>query len=119
MRRWPGSPWHCLGRRLRVDLPLVVHLQEAVESAEARILPAMAFVTSSPVIWGVAAVPIVLSLPYMAMIAVIVYELSRDLLRASELVVTFKEQSTDFGPLRPPDCGAGIRTDPNRPRSSR
>ena len=64
--------------------------------------------------------PIVLSLPYMAMIAVMGYELSRDVLRASDLVVDLaKEQSTDFGPLRPPHCGAGIRTDPNRPRSSR
>ena len=30
-----------------------------------------------------------------------------------------KEQSTDFGPHRSADCGAGVRTDPNRPRSSR
>lgn len=59
----------------------------------------MAIVTSSPVVWGVAAVPIVISLPYMAMIAVMGYELTRDVLRASELVVDLQKSNQQISDL--------------------
>ena len=50
-------------------------------------------------VWGLAAVPIVLSLPYMAMIAVMGYELSRDVLRASELVVDLRRSNQQISDL--------------------
>ena len=59
----------------------------------------MSQVTSSPVVWGLASVPIVLSLPYMAMIGVMGYELSRDVLRASELVVDLQRSNQQISDL--------------------
>ena len=59
----------------------------------------MTYVTTSPVVWGLATVPIVLSLPYMAMIAVMGYELSRDVLRASELVVDLRRSNQQISDL--------------------
>ena len=59
----------------------------------------MAIVTTSPVVWGVAAAPLVLSLPYMAMIGVMGYELSRDVLRASELVVDLQRSNQQISDL--------------------
>ena len=59
----------------------------------------MSQVTSSPVMWGLASVPIVLSLPYMAMIGVMGYELSRDVLRASDLVVDLQRSNQEISDL--------------------
>ena len=59
----------------------------------------MALATSAPVVWGLLAVPLILSLPYMAMIAVMGYELSRDVLRASELVVDLQRSNQQISDL--------------------
>ena len=61
----------------------------------------MSQVNSLPVVWGFAAVPIVLSLPYIGMLAVMVmgYELSRDVLRASELVGELQNSNTEISNL--------------------
>jgi signal transduction histidine kinase len=45
-----------------------------------------AFVTAAPVTWGVARAPYIFSLPYMCLVLVMGYELSRGVLRASQLV---------------------------------
>ena len=45
-----------------------------------------AIVTAAPVTWGVARAPYIFSLPYMCLVLVMGYELSRDVLRASQLV---------------------------------
>ena len=45
-----------------------------------------AFVTAAPVTWGVVQAPYIFSLPYMCLVLVMGYELSRDVLRTSELV---------------------------------
>jgi signal transduction histidine kinase len=58
-----------------------------------------AILTTSPVVWGGAPAPIVLSVPYMAMIAVMGYELSRDVLRASELVVDLRRSNQQISDL--------------------
>ena len=46
----------------------------------------MAFVTAAPVTWGVVQAPYIFSLPYMCLVLVMGYELSRNVLRASQLV---------------------------------
>jgi signal transduction histidine kinase len=45
-----------------------------------------AFVTAAPVTWGFAKAPYIFSLPYMCLVLVMGYELSRGVLRASQLV---------------------------------
>jgi signal transduction histidine kinase len=45
-----------------------------------------AFVTGAPVTWGMVRAPYVFSLPYMCLVLVMGYELSRNVLRASQLV---------------------------------
>jgi len=59
----------------------------------------MAIVTTTPVVSGLAAAPLVLSLPYMAMIAVMGFELSRDVLRASALVVDLQRSNQHISDL--------------------
>lgn len=44
-----------------------------------------AFATAAPVVWGVTSAPFVFSLPYMCLVLVMAYALTRDVLRASEL----------------------------------
>ena len=53
-------------------------------SVEFTILAAVA--NAQPVIWGFARLPFMFSLPYMGLVLVMAYELSRDVLRASQLV---------------------------------
>ena len=53
-------------------------------SVEFTILAALA--TAAPVTWGLINAPYVFSLPYMCLVLVMAYELSRDVLRASQLV---------------------------------
>ena len=55
----------------------------------------MAFVTAAPVTWGVVSAPYIFSLPYMCLVLVMGYELSRNVLRASQLVEELR--STEAG----------------------
>lgn len=45
-----------------------------------------AFVMAAPVTWGLIRAPYIFSLPYVGLVLVMAYELSRDVLRASQLV---------------------------------
>jgi signal transduction histidine kinase len=109
--RGSPTPWYVLGQ-LSAALMLVFladatitgwrrgDRQKAVMvggSAEFFLL--MAFATSAPAVWGGAAIPIVISLPYMAMMAVMGYELSGDVLRASQLVVDLQKSNQQISDL--------------------
>ena len=105
------SPWYVIGQFSGVLM--LVFLADATITAwrrgdrhkavmvggSAAFFLFMAMATSAPVVWGVASAPIVLSLPYMAMIAVMGYELSGDVLRASDLVVDLQRSNQQISDL--------------------
>ena len=106
-----ASPWYVVGNVSAILL--LVFFADATITAwrrgdrqkavmvggSAELFMLMAYVTTSPVMWGLATAPVVLSLPYMGMIAVMGYELSRDVLRASELVVDLRRSNQQISDL--------------------
>ena len=106
-----ASPWYVVGNVSAILL--LVFFADATITAwrrgdrqkavmvggSAEFFMLMTYVTTSPVMWGLATAPVVLSLPYMGMIAVMGYELSRDVLRASELVVDLRRSNQQISDL--------------------